>query len=112
MRNISFAMTTPQVRAGTKDITRRLGWKFLKEDDQLMAVEKCQGLKKGEKVKYIRQIRVKSVYREPLNHINKLDVIREGFPDLSVQQFVMMFCRANKCEPSTIVTRIEFCYET
>ncbi len=110
MRNISFSLTTDQVRAGTKDITRRLGWLFLKENEHLMAVVKCQGLKKGEKVQRIRKIKVKSISREPLNEINRLDVIREGFPNMSIQQFVLMFCRANKCEPSTIVTRIEFEY--
>ena len=27
MRNMSFALTTPQVLAQTKDVTRRLGWR-------------------------------------------------------------------------------------
>lgn len=30
MRNISFALTTPQFLAGNKTVTRRMGWKFLK----------------------------------------------------------------------------------
>ena len=30
-RNMSFAMTTKQAKAKTKDVTRRFGWWFLKE---------------------------------------------------------------------------------
>lgn len=44
-RNISFALTTPQFRARTKWVTRRLGWLFLKPGDTLMGVEKGMGLK-------------------------------------------------------------------
>ena len=45
---ISFSLTTPQFRDGTKDVTRRLGWTFLKPGDRLCAVVKAMGLKKGE----------------------------------------------------------------
>ena len=49
-RNMSFALTTKQIEDETKDVTRRNGWWFLKPGDQIWAVEKCMGLKKGEKV--------------------------------------------------------------
>ena len=42
-RLMSFSMTTPQVRARTKTVTRRLGWRFLKPGVVLWAVEKAQG---------------------------------------------------------------------
>ena len=45
-RNMSFAMTTEQIRARTKTVTRRFGWWFLKAGDQVWAVEKAMGLKK------------------------------------------------------------------
>jgi hypothetical protein len=53
MRNMSFSLTTPQVYAGTKTVTRRLGWRFAKAGQRVCAVEKGMGLKKGEKVKRI-----------------------------------------------------------
>lgn len=113
MRNISFALTTPQFVAGEKDVTRRLGWEFLKEGDRLMACEKCQGIKKGGLVR-LGEIEVIQVSRQPLNLMvesrswgNK-ESTREGFPGLSGKQFVEMFCRHMKCDPLTIITRIEF----
>lgn len=69
MRNMSFSITTKQMYAGTKDVTRRLGWWNLKVGDVVMAVEKGMGLKKGEKVKRIYPIEIVSVSREPLQYI-------------------------------------------
>ena len=103
-------MTTPQVRVGTKDVTRRLGWWFLKPGDIVNAVEKCRGLKKGEKVKLIRQIFIISTRRESLNHIDALELIREGFPGMTPFDFISMFRKANHCGLFENVTRIEFGY--
>ncbi len=36
------------------------------------------------------------------------EVVKEGFPNLSPTEFVDMFCKANKCQPETIVRRMEF----
>lgn len=128
MRNISFALTTEQIRKQTKTVTRRIGSEFLKHGDLLQPVEKCQGLKNGERMTKIGgPIRVVSVRREPLSAIQKPDVIREGFPNLTAAEFVDFFCRNNRiqfwpelgergyphrrsrpCQPSDEVTRIEF----
>lgn len=118
MRNISFALTTAQVRAGTKDVTRRLGWSFLKPGDHLMAVEKCQGLKKGEGIKRIREIEIISFTAEPLNAIfyqpirdgRRSEVDREGFPEMTLMEFVKFFCKSMKIEQTATVHRIEFRY--
>ena len=67
MRNMSFALTTEQIRARTKTVTRRLGWEFLKPGDLVQAVVKCQGLKKGEKVEPLAELRIVAVRRESLN---------------------------------------------
>lgn len=108
-RNMSFSITTQQMYDRTKDVTRRLGWFFLKAGDLVWAVEKGMGLKKGEKVKRIYAIRIVSVQRQPLNWITAEDVVREGFPELSVVDFVTMFYKSHKgCQPDSIVTRIEF----
>ena len=110
MRNMSFALTTRQVRAGTKIVTRRLGWWFLKGGEVICAIEKGQGLKKGEKVVRIRMIKVISARGEPLNKITKRECVFEGFPDVTPKEFVEMFCKHNKCEPTTRVNRIHFEY--
>jgi len=57
MRNISFFLTTDQVQTKTKTVTRRHGWWHLKQDEILQAVVKCQGLKKGEKIDKICQLK-------------------------------------------------------
>jgi len=113
MKNISFALTTDQVRARTKTVTRRFGWWNVKPGDVLMACEKCQGLKPGEPLVRLGRIRVRSVMRERLNeigdHLN--DVAKEGFPGMSPADFVAMFCGHMKgVTPDTFINRIEFEY--
>lgn len=112
MRNISFALTTGQVRAKTKTVTRRLGWLNAKPGDRLQPVVKGMGLKSGETVERIgAHIRLVSVRREPLNAITADDVTREGFT-MTPDEFVVLFCRSHKgCAPDTEVTRLEFVYE-
>ena len=108
---MSFMLTTDQIRNKTKTVTRRLGWWFLKPGDILNACEKCQGLKKGEKINKLCQIRVVSVKTIPLFRIDREDCIKEGFPDLWPYEFVKMFMREMKCKYShTFVNRIEFEY--
>ena len=109
MRSISFALTIPQFRDGTKDVTRRLGSKNLKVGTILKAVDRVMGFKKGEHSKTLGVIKVTSVRREPLDAITEEECAREGFPDLTPEQFVDMFCQANKIRCSGHkVTRIEF----
>ncbi len=109
-RNMSFMLTTEQVRNKTKTVTRRLGWWFLKTGDILNACVKCMGLKKGEKVEKIYQIRIVSTRNEPLYLINQEECRKEGFPEMAPEKFVGMFCREMKCWNNTIVNRIEFEY--
>ena len=112
-RNMSFALTTKQVKQKTKTITRRQGWSFLKVDDLLQPVEKGMGLKKGEKVKKIGGlIRVVSIRKEPINKIRKPDVIKEGFPELTPKEFVQMYCKCNKVNEEDLCNRIVFEYIT
>lgn len=108
MRNMSFAMTTAQMRAETKDVTRRFGWWFLQPGDRVMAVEKAMGLKKGEKIIQIYEIEIISVRAEPLNAITQADVIREGFQNWSPEQFVKFLVDHYKADPFAPINRIEF----
>ena len=108
MRNISFSLTEAQFQEGSKTVTRRLGWAFLKPGDRLMGVRKAMGLKHGEKIHRLGEIEVVSRRRESLSQIDHLDCAREGFPDFDPVDFVGMFCKHMRCKPETKVTRIEF----
>ncbi|MDO9227341.1 MAG: hypothetical protein Q8M09_11820 [Pseudomonadota bacterium] len=123
MRNMSFALTTDQILAGTKTVTRRLGWLHLQAGDYLRPVRKCMGLRPGERLSVLRDpICVVSVRREPLRMM--LDDIEYGFAECEREgfgshldyrwpsAFVDFFCATHKgCTPDTVVTRIEFAYE-
>lgn len=116
--NISFTLTTEQVKARSKFVTRRLGWRNLKPGQVLTACEKCQGLRKGQHPVKLGKIRVKSVRRERLDEIEDIsspnygpcEVINEGFPGMRPMDFVAMFCKHNGCTADTEITRIEFEY--
>ena len=115
-RNMSFMLTVEQYKAKTKTVTRRNGWKFLKVGDILNGVEKCQGLKRGEKIVKLGQHRAVNVRREPLRRMTddlaygRAEVILEGFPEMTPTEFVEMYCNHNRCTPDTVITRIEFEY--
>lgn len=116
MRHISFSLTTPQFKARTKFVTRRLGWSNLQPGTILMGVEKGMGLRKGEKVKRLGKILITDVRREKLNRMDtdpiygNREAVLEGFPLMHGWKFVEMFCEHNKCTPATWVTRIAFEY--
>ena len=109
-RNMSFAMTTPQFKARTKDVTRRFGWWFLRPGDVLCGVEKAMGLQKGEKIVRLGLIRVVSTRPEPLNAITPEECVREGFPEMQPADFVAMLCRHYRCDSGKTVNRIEYQY--
>jgi hypothetical protein len=108
---MSFALTERQLLAGHKTVTRRTGWRTLKAGDQLLAVHKCMGLKKGEKQRALATLRVTRVTREPLALVTDDEARKEGFPYMTAVEFISFFCRSMKCKPETEVTRIEFVKE-
>ena|SRR3990167_2357984 len=115
---MSFALTTEQVKAGTKTVTRRMGWRTLQPGTLIQPVRKGMGLKPGEKIERLRgPIRVTGVTLEPLRRMMDdpkygiEECIREGFGEVPIYEFVQMFCGTHKgCTPDSIVTRIEFEY--
>ncbi len=110
MRNMSFSKTKEQIRNRTKTETRRLGWADLKPGEQFCAIEKGQGLKKGERVKRLALLECVSNRSEPLCRITQDAVVREGFPDLDPYRFTVMFCELNHCRPGQAVNVIAFKY--
>lgn len=117
MRNMSFMLTTEQIRNRTKTVTRRLGWSFLKPGDLIQAVEKGQGLKKGEKVNRLAVLRVVKVSGEWMSDFPERDdahdeTRREGFAHMTPEEFRAFFYTSHG-QPSAEemrVTRIEFEY--
>ena len=110
MKSMSFMLTRQAVIDRTKTVTRRLGWNDLKPGDRLRAVTKAMGLKKGEKQEWLGVIGVVLRTRIELSAITQDDVVSEGFPGMTPDEFVAMFCRNMKCKPDAIVNRIEFKY--
>lgn len=115
-RIISFALTTAQFRARTKSVTRRVGWRRLLPGTVLCGVVKAQGLRKGEKVERLGLIIVEDVRREPLNQMcadlayGWRECALEGFEGREPADFVAEFCESHRCQPDTIITRIEYGY--
>lgn len=114
MRNMSFFLTTVQMREGTKTVTRRLGWSDLEPGEHFMAVVKGQGIPKGGKVERIYECVCVNNRPEKLllmianPRYGKREAILEGFPQMSGREFVKMFCEHNECEPDEVINRIEF----
>ena len=117
MRRMAFSLTTPQILDQSKTVTRRIGWRFLKPGDMVMAVEQARGLKKGEPVHHLAVLRIVDVRVEPLARLlseplyAEDELPREGFPCWSRDDFVAMFCKTHGLKtPDADVTRIEFEY--
>lgn len=119
-RNMSFSISTKQFRNRTKVVTRRLGWKSLKPGEIVNGVEKAMGLKPGEKIVRLGAIRILSNRPEPLQAMlddpiyGRCETTLEGYPPGTEkhepEQFVAMFCKAMKCQPTTEVNRIAYEY--
>jgi len=99
-------LTTKQVRNKTKTVTRRLGWWNLKPGEIVNACVKCMGLKRGEKIEKICPIRIVSTRPEALGDITQADVILEGFPTWTPEQFIDMFMEHNGVTAKREVNRI------
>ncbi len=103
MRNMSFALTTAQMRARTKRVTRRMGWWQATPGDVVQPVEKAQGIPKGEHVvKIDGPIRFVHAAPEPLRRLlddadyGRRELELEGPLDMTPAQFVAWFCRTHR----------------
>ena len=108
MRNMSFSLTTEQMRKRMKTQTGRLNWDFLQVGCVVMSVEKGRGLRKGERVNRLYPIRITRKWRAPVKSIDQAGCMREGFPDMTPDQFVAMFCAHNKCSPARVINWFQF----
>jgi hypothetical protein len=127
-RLMSVALTEQAVRERRKSVTRRLGWAFLKPGDKLTLARKVMGRRRKdgtvEPLVRIAEVEVVSVRQEKLKDITDEDIVREGVdPDLfdavyadtgqpPRSQWVDWFCEHMRCDPDTLVTRVEWKYIT
>jgi len=110
-RLMAVSLTEAQVRARTKTVTRRVGWRMLRAGDQLTLCRKVMGRRNGEPLVRIATVKVVSVRREALAAITAADVTAEGFPQMTPAEFVAFFCRTHHgCGPGTEITRIAWRY--
>ena len=116
-RLLSVSLTEQAVIDRSKTVTRRLGWWRDKHDrplivpgDHLVLCRKVMGRKPDEPLVRLAEVEVVRINREPLLAISWADCVREGFPAMQPSEFVEFFTQAMKCEPTTIVTRIEWRY--
>jgi hypothetical protein len=114
---MAFTFTSPQILDRSKTVTRRIGWRFLEPGDLIEAVEKARGLEKGEPVRHLAVLRVRSVRVEPLSRLQadpryaEDELPREGYPCWTLDEFLEFFRRANRLSSTDAdVTRIEFEY--
>lgn len=112
--NMAFTMTIEPMYQHLKTCTSRNGWLRAYVGQEVMAIEKGQGIPRGGHVVKIGLIRFLLVRFEPLRRMidepeyGRWKVVAEGFPLMTPAEFVEMYCRANKCDPERIITHIEF----
>lgn len=105
--------TTPQVRARTKTVTRRVGWKTLTPGTYVTLCQKVRGRVPGQPLDRITTVRVTNVRREPLDRLTAdpaygaAEMALEGFPGMSPDEFITRFFPGHSGD----VTRIEWEYE-
>ncbi len=115
-RLMSFFHTQSQYHNRTKTVTRRRGWWFLKPGDLFDGVEKAQGIPLGGHVVRMGHNITISAEGEPLCRLidepeyGRIEVAKEGFPEMTPEEFCKFFCEAMRCELDEVVNRIEFGY--
>jgi hypothetical protein len=107
---MSVKLSEQAVIERRKTVTRRLGWRFLKPGNRLSLCRKVQGRRPGEPLVRLAEVEVVDVSREHLDQITHIEIQREGFTGWTTGEFVQMFSAAMRCDPSTMVTRIEWRY--
>ncbi|MDD5551306.1 MAG: hypothetical protein PHS34_08605 [Candidatus Omnitrophica bacterium] len=101
------------IKDQTKTVTRRLNCRF-EVGDIVCCVEKMQGIKQGGHYKKLGYIRIKKIDLIRLYEMQKNDIVKEGFPNMSYRDFIDLFLKINKIKSldylDTAVFRIEFEY--
>lgn len=75
-----------------------------------MGVVKGRGIPKGGKIQKLHPFRITKKDREQLFQINLRtgDCAKEGFPQMTNDQFIDLYCKHNGGDEHQTITRIEF----
>ena len=102
---ISFRHTVNALLKGQKTVTRRMWadrtarcYKVRTWHDAWSALPWIAG---AQRVGIIEA--TQDAYREALGDITLAEVVAEGFPQMSVEDFLAMYCRIFKAQPETIL---------
>jgi hypothetical protein len=110
-RLMAVSLTEAQVIAREKTVTRRMGWLHARVGEQLTLCRKVMGRKRGEPLVRLAQVEITAITREPLADITPAELLAEGFPDMTAQEFIAFFCASHRdCRPDSHVTRIQWRY--
>lgn len=117
-RLMSVSLTADAVERRQKTVTRRLGWwhdrnyrRICRPGDQLQLCRKVMGRTAGEPLERLALVEIVDMSRQQLRIANTPDeAYREGFTELTWSEFVTFCCDQMRCEPDTVVTRIEWRY--
>ncbi|WP_433603724.1 hypothetical protein ACQPXH_33230 (plasmid) [Nocardia sp. CA-135953] len=112
---MAVSLTEAQVRDRSKTVTRRMGWRNLSAGERLTLCRKVMGRRRAdgrvEPLVRIVDVEVLAVQRERLDAITPDEVVAEGFPEMTPEQFVDFFCGSHRgCTPDSTVTRIQWRY--
>ena len=109
---MSFPDTALEVRERLQTVTRRPGWRFLKPDDLIQAVEFESNSPRVLGVLRVRNVRVEPLSRLVIDATYAEDELpREGRPCWSRDHFIATFLRRHRLKNTSVdVTRIEFDY--
>jgi hypothetical protein len=120
MRRMAFPDSASEVRERLQTVTRRPGWRFLKPNDLIQAIEFVSnetGTGGGSIARELAVLRVRSVRVEPLSRLvtdatyAEDELPREGRPCWSRDHFIATFLRRHRLSHVSVdVTRIEFEY--
>lgn len=120
-RLMSVSLTEDAVVARTKTVTRRLGWTMLRTGDRITLCRKVMGRRRRdgsvEPLVRLAEVQVYDVRREPLDDLitgntdyGHREVMAEGFPQMTPEEFIAFFTSHMGCKPDHLVTRIEWRY--
>lgn len=110
-RLMSVAHTEGAVRRRAKTVTRRNGWSFLCVGDVVTLCPKVMGRRGGKPpLERLVDVQIVDVRREQLQEVTPDDVVAEGFPGWSRDQFLDSFTGAMGGTRGQVVTRIEWRY--
>lgn len=98
VRRMSFILTTEQVLAKTKTVTRRAvkTWPHLAAGAKIVAIEQGQGLPAGRGHHVLALIEIVNVRVELLSTMTDDECTREGFPGVFAREFVEFFLGASR----------------